>query len=257
MDDNKGDVQETKIYTEKEHKGIITDLQNERSRYQDAQFNLDQSKRENESLKKRLTDLETKSNEKTELTSDAIQFEGKDEDYATVKDVKLGFKSLEKEATATFKKAQIAAKAAAEQEMLKEKFDQSCADATTKYANLASIGLDFKTVYQVAIRRIGRNKYEELAIFHSRNPGEALYKKGCEDPEIKTKLDLEENQELLRSMETRKIDKEILTKGTKIKSDEFFTPKEVTNMSTSEAAANMEKIDKSIKHWQELKKQKK
>jgi len=251
-----GKNQEEKIYTEKEHKGIISDLQSERNRYQEAQYNFDASKRENESLRKTIKDLETKSNEKIELASDKIEFEGKDEDYATVKDVKKGFKSLEKEATATFKKAQIAAKAAADQEIAQQNYDESLRAADIKYSKLASVGLDFKTVYEKAIKRIGRSKYEQLAIFHSKNPGERLYKIGCEDPEIKMKLDLEENQELLKSMETRKVDKEILTGGTKVKSDEFFTPQEVSNMTPSKAAENMPKIEKSMAYWQELKKKK-
>ncbi|MCK4322593.1 hypothetical protein KAX08_08775, partial [candidate division WOR-3 bacterium] len=193
-----GKNQEEKVFTKVEHDGVIKDLQSERSSRQQAQFDLDASRRENEALKKTIED--NKSTKPIDLASEKLQFEGEDDDFAKVKDVKLGFKSLEKEATATFKKAQEAAKAAATQEMAKEKFDQSCLDATTKYGNRASIGLDFRTVYQAAIRLIGRNKYEELAIFHSKNPGERLYKKGCEDPEIKAKLDLEENQELLKNM---------------------------------------------------------
>lgn len=255
--ENEDKNQEEKIYTEKEHKGLIKDVQSERSRYQQAQFDLDQSRRENESLKKTIKDSGKVSDEKIELASDKLQFEGKDEDYATVKDVREGFKHVEKEATSRFTKAQKAAKEAAEQEILQEKFDASCQKATEKYFKLASIGLDFNTVYRAAVKRIGRNRYEELAIFHSPNPGERLYAEGSKDLEIKAKLDLEENQELLKSMETRKVDKESLTGGIKVKSDEFFTPQEVRDMTPQEAQANMPKIDKSMKHWQELRKRKK
>ena len=247
-----GKNQEEKVFTKVEHDGVIKDLQSERSSRQQAQFDLDASRRELESLKKTVEGLQKKP---TDLASEKLQFEGEDDDFAKVKDVKLGFKSLEKEATATFKKAQEAAKAAATQEMAKEKFDQSCLDATTKYGNRASIGLDFRTVYQAAIRLIGRNKYEELAIFHSKNPGERLYKKGCEDPEIKAKLDLEENQELLKNMDSRKVDKDSLTGGTKIP-NEFYTPKEVANLDPLVAKENLDKIEKSMKYWQEMRKKK-
>lgn len=247
--------QEEKTYTKAEYEGIIKDLQGERSNRQQSQFNLDASKRELESLRKTVEEL--KNSKPTELASDKLEFEGKDEDYATVKDVRRGFKSLEKDATAKFKTAQKAAKAAADQEIAQENFDESLRLAGIKYSKLANVGLDFQTVYNAAIKRIGRSRYEQAAIFHSKNPGERLYKIGCEDPEIKMKLDLEENQELLQSMETRKVDKEILTGGTKVKSDEFFTPQEVKDMDVSEAAKNMDKIDKSMAEWRRLKKQKK
>ena len=141
-------------------------------------------------------------------------------------------------------------------QIAKEKFDKSCLDATSKYINRKDIGIDFRTVYQAAIRLIGRNNYEELAIFHSANPGERLYKKGCEDPGIKAKLDLEENQELLKNMGNRKVDKDSLTGGTKVKSDEFFTPQEIINMTPLEAKDELPKIEKSVKHWEEHRKQK-
>ena len=250
------DTGEEKVYTEAEHKGLIKDTQSERTKRQDAEFNLDSSRREIESLKKTIADSKAKADEKIELTSDKLQFEGKDEDYATVKDVKLGFKSLEQNATATFKKAQKVAKDLAEQARLKDRFDESCQKQIEKYIKLQPIGLDFETVYKTAIRRIGRNRHEELAILHDKNPGARLYKMGCEDPDIKAKLDLEENQELLKSMENRKVDKSSLTGGVKVKSDEFFTPQEIINMTPLEAKDNLPKIEKSMKHWEELKKKK-
>jgi len=246
------EVTQEKVYSKVEHDGVIKDLQSERSQRQEAQFKLDQIMRENESLKKSIED--SKVNKVEELISDKIQLEGEDEDFAKIKDVKLGFKSLEKEAAAKFVAAQKAAKAAAEQEIAKEKFDTSCQEAVSKYAHLAPIGLDFRTVYQAAIKLIGRNKYEELAIFHSANPGERLYKKGCEDPDIKAKLDLEANQELLNNMDKRKVDKTSLTGGTKVKNDEFFTPQEVSNMTPAEAMENLPKIEKSMVYWEELRK---
>ena len=249
--ENEGEVQ-GKVYDQRHVDGMTKDLQKERTERQDAQFKLDQITRENESLRKSIED--SKVNKVEELISDKIKLEGEDEDFAKVKDVKLGFKSLEKEANAKFLTAQKAAKEAAEQEIAKEKFDNSCLEATTKYAKLADIGLDFRTVYQAAIRLIGRNKYEELAIFHSANPGERLYKKGCEDPEIKAKLDLEANQELLNNMDKRKVDKTSLTGGTKVKNDEFFTPQEVSNLTPAEAMENLPKIEKSMVYWEECRK---
>ena len=249
----KDDVQE-KTYTKIEHDGVIKDLQNERTNRQQAQFELEQNRRELESLKKTVAELKNSKPEK--LASDEIEFEGEDSDPATVKEVKRGLKSLEKTATATFKTAQKAAKAAAAQELAQEKYDESCRSAEIKYAKLADIGLDFRTVQQAAFKRIGSNPYEQAAIFHSKDPGERLYEEGSKDPGIKAKLDLEENQELLRNMERRPIDKTSLTGGVKVKSNEFFTPQEVINMTPLEAKDNLPKLEKSIKHWEELKNKK-
>jgi len=248
--------QEEKIYTKVEHEGLIKDLQNERERYHQAQFESASGKSEIETLKKTVEDLKSKVNEKAEPISDKLNFEGEGEDFVKVKDVKAGFKNFETQAMDVIKKAQKVAKEVEQQERIMEKFHESCGKAIQKYSHLKDIGLDFDTVYKVAVRLIGRNRYEEQAILHSDNPGERLYKKGCEDPDIKAKLDLEENQELLKDMETRKVDKTSLTGGTKIKSDEFYTPKEVSNMDPLEAQKNLPKIEKSMIHWEELRKQK-
>ena len=246
------DVNQEKVYTKIEHEGILKDLQGERERYHQAQFELEQNRRELESLRKTTEDL--KSNQKVEPIADSLKFEGKDEDYVTIKDAKANFQNFEKGALDVFKKAQKVAKEIDQQEKVMEKFHASCGQAIQKYSRLKDVGLDFDTVYKAAVRLIGRNKYEEQAILHSDNPGERLYKKGCEDPDIKAKLDLEENQELLKDMESRKVDKTSLTGGTKIKNDEFFTPQEVSNMTSSEAQKNLPKIEKSMIYWEELRK---
>jgi len=245
------DVNQEKVYTKIEHEGILKDLQGERERYHQAQFELEQNRRELESLRKTTEDLKS---QKVEPIADSLKFEGKDEDYVTIKDAKANFQNFEKGALDVFKKAQKVAKEIDQQEKVMEKFHASCGQAIQKYSRLKDVGLDFDTVYKAAVRLIGRNKYEEQAILHSDNPGERLYKKGCEDPDIKAKLDLEENQELLKDMESRKVDKTSLTGGTKIKNDEFFTPQEVSNMTSSEAQKNLPKIEKSMIYWEELRK---
>jgi len=252
MVDKDVNIQEEKIYTEKEHKGLIGDLQNTREKLHQVQFESESGKRDIEILKQTVEDLKLKVNEKAEPISDKLNFEGEGEDFVKVKDVKAGFKNFETQAMDVIKKAQKVAKEVEQQERIMEKFHESCGKAIQKYSHLKDIGLDFDAVYKVAVRLIGRNRYEEQAILHSDNPGERLYKKGCEDPDIKAKLDLEENQELLKDMETRKVDKTSLTGGTKIKSDEFFTPKEVSDMTPLEAQKVLPKIEKSMKYWAEM-----
>ena len=153
-----------------------------------------------------------------------------------------------KEAIAKTKAAEKAAKAAADYKTAKANYDNSCRLAEEKYSRLASVGLDFKTVYQAAIKRIGNNKFEQAAIFHSKNPGERLYKIGCEDPEIKAKLDLEENQELLNSMDSRKVDKDSL-KGSKVKDGELYTPEKVKGMSVKQIMEHLPEIQEAQKKW--------
>ena len=245
MEIKKDDAQ-GKSYTETEYKGIIKDLQNERSKRQEIEFQLSQSKGDIEALRKTVEEL--KNSKPTELVSEKLEFEGKDDDYATVKEVKKNLKRLEKEAIAKTKAAEKAAKAAADYKTAKANYDNSCRLAEEKYSRLASVGLDFKTVYQAAIKRIGNNKYEQAAIFHSKNPGERLYKIGCEDPEIKAKLDLEENQELLNSMDSRKVDKDSL-KGSKVKDDELYTPEKVKGMSVQQIMEHLPEIQEAQKKW--------
>ena len=247
-------IQEEKVYTKTEHEGILKDLQGEREKRQQAQFESESGKRDIETLRQTVEDLKLKINEKAEPISDNLKFEGDDDDPVKVKDVKAGFKNFETQAMDVIKKAQKVAKEVEQQERVMEKFHASCGKAIQKYSHLKDIGLDFDTVYKAAVRMIGRNKYDEQAILHSDNPGERLYAKGCEDPDIKAKLDLEENQELLKNMETRKGDKTSLTGGTKIKNDEFFTPQEVSNMTPSEALKVLPKIEKSMVYWEEQRK---
>ena len=244
--------QEEKVYTKTEHEGILKDLQGEREKRQQAQFESESGKRDIETLRQTVEDLKLKINEKAEPISDNLKFEGKDDDYVTVKDAKANFQNFEKGAMDVFKKSQVVAKEIDQQERVMEKFHASCGKAIQKYSHLKDIGLDFDAVYKAAVRMMRGNKYDEQAILHSDNPGERLYKKGCEDPDIKAKLDLEENQELLKDMETRKVDKTSLTGGTKIKSDEFFTPKEVSDMTPLEAQKVLPKIEKSMKYWAEM-----
>ena len=246
--------QEEKVYTKTEHEGLIKDTQSEREKRHQAEYENAMSKSQIEKLTKTVEELTSKINEKAEPIADTLKFEGKDEDYVTIKDAKANFQNFEKGALDVFKKAQKVAKEIDQQEKVMEKFHASCGQAIQKYSRLKDVGLDFDTVYKAAVRLIGRNKYEEQAILHSDNPGERLYKKGCEDPDIKAKLDLEENQELLKDMESRKVDKTSLTGGTKIKNDEFFTPQEVSNMTPSEAQKNLPKIEKSMIYWEELRK---
>ena len=235
--------------TKIEHDGIIKDLQNERSARQEAQFKLQSSLGDIESLRKTVAELTLKINEKAEPIVDKMKFDGADEDNATVKEVKQGFKSFEKEAMNVFKKAQVAAKEIDKQEQAMEKFHASCQQAIQKYSPRKDIGLDFNTVYSAAIRLCRGNKYEEQALIHATNPGEAIYKKGCEDPDIKAKLRLEENQELLTNMDKRKVDKTNLGGSPSIKDSEFFTPRQVADMTPLEAKDNLPKIEKSMESW--------
>ena len=250
------EVNQEKTYTQSEHDGLINDARSEREKRHQAEYERDTSKSQIEKLTKTVEELTLKIDEKAEPIADKLKFEGDDEDAAKVKDVKKGFEIFGKEAMNVFKKAQQVAKEAEKQERVMEKFHTSCDVATQKYSRLKEVGLDFETVSKAGIRLLRGNKYEEQAILHSNNPGERLYKKGLEDPDIKQKYDLEENQALLKNMDNRKVDLTGLSGGTKIKSNDLFTPQEVANMTPVEALKNLAKIEKSKIWWEEERKKK-
>ena len=243
-------TQEDKIFTKKEHDGVIKDLQSERDQRHEIQYKFEQSQRDIDSLKKTVDEM--KKSVPTEPISKRLKFDGEDNDNVTVKEVKTVFENFEEEAEKKLLKAQKAAQKEAATEVLKEKYRSSCFKAREKYLDRKDIGLDFDTAYQKAIRLLGGNQYDELAILHSSNPGERLYKLGCEDPEMVQKLKLEANQELLKDMGTRKVDKTSLQTSTDTKDKEFYSLKEIAGMDVKEAQTNLPKVEKSMEHWASL-----
>ena len=248
-------TQEDKIFTKKEHDGVIKDLQSERDQRHEIQYKFEQSQRDIESLKKTVDEM--KKSVPTEPISKRLNFEGESDDFAKIKDVKASFENFEKEAYEKLQKAQKEAKKTEKEEALKETYRSSCFKARERYLERKDIGLDFDTVYKAAIRLLGGNQYDELAILHSSNPGERLYKLGCEDPEMVQKLKLEANQELLKDMGTRKVDKTSLQTSTDTKDKEFYSLEKIAGMSTTEAQADLVKVEKSMEHYANLKKEKK
>ena len=248
--ENKEVNQETKTYDQKHVDGMTRDLQSERDQRHEIQYKFEQSQRDIDSLKKTVDEM--KKSVPTEPISKRLNFEGESEDFAKIKDVKASFENFEKEAYEKLQKAQSAAKKADKEEALKEKYRSPCLKAREKYLDRKDIGLDFDTAYQKAIRLLGGNQYDELAILHSSNPGERLYKLGCEDPEMVQKLKLEANQELLKDMGTRKVDKTSLQTSTDTKDKEFYSLKEIAGMDVKEAHANLPKVEKSMEHWASL-----
>lgn len=236
-----------KTYTQKEHDGIISDLQKERQGRQQSSFELSQSQSRLAILEKENKELKEK--EEIAKTKKSV-IEGEDEDVVTIGEAK----KIEAKVMTSIEKAQGIVKARDEKERLDANFKKSCTTARTKYADRKDIGLDWEPVYQAAIKRIGgRTKIQaqikEADIYHSDDPGEELYQEGLKDPEIKAKLELAKNEKILDTMGDRKVDKKGLTGETAKYGFHFYTPEEVAVMKPEEALKVKPDIDKSIEKW--------
>jgi len=237
---NKGT--EEKTYTQKEHDGVIKDLQKERQDRQQFGFELSQSQTQLASLRKENEELKRKSEEKETKKS---VIEGEDEDILTKKDGR----DIESKVMDSIKKAQAVVKAAETKERLDANFKKSVAAAKIKYADRKDIGLDWEPVYQAAIKRVGGREFKELDIYNSDNPGEELYEEGLKDPEIKEKLELAKNEKILDAMGNRKVDKKGLTGESKQYGFKFYTSDEVAAMKPEEAQKVLKDIEKSMEKW--------
>lgn len=233
---------EEKTYSEAEHKGVISDLQDERTKRHDSEFRFSQSQTQLESFRKENEELKRKAEEK-EIKKSVI--EGEDEDILTKKDGR----DIESKVMDSIKKAQAVVKQAEEKERLETNYQKSCNAARIKYADKKDIGLDFETVRQAALGRVGGRKYKEMDIYTSDNPGEELYEEGLKDPEIKAKLELAKNEKILDAMGNRKVDKKGLTGEAKALGFHYYTPDEVAAMKPEEAMKVRKDIDKSMEKW--------
>ena len=239
--DEKTEIVE-KTYSEAEHKGVIKDLQSERERRQQSGFELSQTQsriaalvKENETLKNKSIEAESK---KSVIT-------GEDDEGLT----KGEGRDIESKVMASVKKAQDIVAAKAEKSRLDANFKKTCAAAEQKYLKRKDVGLDWRTVYQAGIKRIGSNQHKELAIYNSDNPGEELYEEGLKDPEIKEKLKLLENDKILDTVGNRKVEKKGLTGETKNLGFHFYTADEVAAMKPAEAQKHLSDINKSALKW--------
>ncbi len=231
-----------KTYTQKEHDGVIGDLQKERQDRQQKTFELSQSQSRLAALEKENKELKGRE-ENAKIKKSVI--EGEDEDILTKKDGR----DIESKVMDSIKKAQAVVEAAGTKKRLDANFKKSVAAARTKYADRKDIGLDWEPVYQAAIKRIGGREFKELDIYNSDNPGEELYEEGLKDPEIKEKLELAKNEKILDAMGNRKVDKKGLTGETKQYGFKFYTSDEVAAMKPEEAQKALKDIEKSMEKW--------
>lgn len=233
---------EEKTYTQKEHDGVIGDLQNERTKRQDSEFKFSQSQAQITSLIKENEELKRSSEEKESKKS---VIEGEDGDILTKKDGR----DIEKKVMTSIEKAQKIVKERDDKERYQKNYNKSEVAARTKYANRKDIGLDYEAVKQAALLRIVGREHKQLDIYQSDDPAEELYQEGLKDPEIKEKLKLVKNEEILDAMGNRKVDKKGLTGETKQYGFHYYTPDEVAEMKPEEALKVKPDIDKSMEKW--------
>lgn len=236
-----------RTYTQKEHDGVISDLQTERKQRQQFGFELSQSQSRLMTLEKENEELKRKSEEKESKKS---VIEGEDDDVLTKKDGR----TIEQKVMDNIKKAQEVVKAKEEKDRLDIDFRKSVSLARDKYAYRKDIGLDWEPVYQAALKQIGSRpeksrKAKELDIYNSDNPGEELYQEGLKDPEIAEKLELAKNEKILDAMGNRKVDKKGLTGEAKALGYTYYTPEQVAAMKPEQALKVKKDIDKSMEKW--------
>jgi len=135
------DKGEEKTYSQKEHDGVIKDLQKERQLRHDLDFKFSQSQSQMEALTKKIEELERKSEEK-KIKKSII--EGEDEDILTKKDGR----EIEKKVMTSIEKAQKIVKERDEKERLEANYQKSLRAARDRYADRKDIGLDFEIVRQ-------------------------------------------------------------------------------------------------------------
>jgi len=193
------DKGEEKTYSQKEHDGVIKDLQKERQLRHDLDFKFSQSQSQMEALTKKIEELERKSEEK-KIKKSII--EGEDEDILTKKDGR----EIEKKVMTSIEKAQKIVKERDEKERLEANYQKSLRAARDRYADRKDIGLDFEIVRQAALNRIKGRKYRQMDIYSADDPAEELYQEGLKDPEMKERLKLVKNEKILDAMGNRKVD---------------------------------------------------
>lgn len=237
-----GKGEEEKKFTQAEHDGVIGDLQTERTKRHESDLKFSQSQTQVESLTKENERLKKEAEDKEKKKS---VIEGEDEDVLTKKDGR----DIEKKVMTSIEKAQKIVKERDEKERLEANYQKSIRAAITRYANRKDIGLDFETVRVAALGRIGGRRYKEMDIYTSDNPGEELYQEGLKDPEMKEKLKLVKNEEILDAMGNRKVDKKGLTGETKKYGFHYYTPEEVEVMKPEEAEKVLSDITKSMEKW--------
>ena len=230
------------IKVEKEHDGVINDLQSERTKRHDTEYKFSQSQARITALEKENTEIKEKA-EAAKAKKSVI--EGEDGDVLTKKDGR----DIETKVMNNIETAQKLVKEKVEKDALDANYKKSCRLATEKYKDRKEIGLDFETVRQAALGRIGGRRYKELDIYTSDNPGEELYLEGLKDPDIKAKYDLAKNEKLLETVGTRKVDKKGLTGETTKYGFKFYTPEQVAAMKTAEAETKIDDINKSMLKW--------
>jgi len=233
---------EEKVFTKKEHDGVISDLSKERQLRHDSEFKFSQSQAQLEALRKEHEELKRKT-EDTEIKKSVI--DGEDDDVLTKKDGR----DIESKVMSSIEKAQKIVKEREEKERLDANYQKSIRAATNKYADRKDIGLDFETVRIAALGQIGGRRYKEMDIYTSDNPGEELYQEGLKDPEIKAKLELAKNEKILDAMGNRKVDKKGLTGEQKALGFHYYTADEVAVMKPEEALKVKSDIDKSMLKW--------
>ncbi len=218
----------------KQFDGLLRDIQEERRLRQYFATQVDETKRAAEEMRRQLQKLEEERQNK--------EFDkyvpGDNEEPITKADLMKAYEYM--------KQTERAQKQAEEMQRRRINLNESINKTTAKYANRAKYSLDFDSLRPVIDRELSRKiaenpNFVEGFLLYEKDPGEVLYEMALKAPDVKDRLKLIENDELLSKVEGRKVDKTDLG-GTHVSLSGELTEEKIMKMSHEERA----------KHWKEI-----
>lgn len=171
------------------YKGMIKDLQSERTSRHLADEELARLREENEMLSEEIAGKEKTS------TSEGFMEGKSDDEYLTVADAKQLLKnSVETAGKADKKQQQI---------QLQQRMLESEETAKDKYSvEKVGEGLDYMSVLEGFKRVAAKNPAYKQVMLNSRNPAEEAYRIGLIDPEISARATASNNSKVLAKMKS-------------------------------------------------------
>jgi len=226
------------VIPKKQFDGVLQDLREERRLRQYFANQVEESKRKVEEIQAQLKQIQE---EKQNKVFDEI-VPGEKDEPVTKEGLIKAYKALQE--------AEKQKKDAEERQKRAMNFNESINKVTAKYADRAKYGLDFDSLRPIIDRELARkvaeNPYYKEALLYEKNPAEILYKMALEAPDVREKVKLIDNDELLSKVEGRKVDKTNLT-GTQITPPKELTEAEIVNMSHEERIKRRKEIGEFMK----------
>ena len=218
----------------KQFDGVLKDLQEERRLRQYFANQVEDSKKKVDELQTQFKKIQE---DKQNKIFDEI-VPGEKDEPVTKEGLVNAYKAM--------KQAEKVQKDNNDRQVRAKNLNDSVIKSTTKYTERSKYGLDFDSLRPVIDRELARKvaenpNYVENYLLYEREPGEVLYELALKAPDVKERMKLIDNKELLSKIEGRKVDKTDLG-GTHTAPPAELTEAEIVNM----------KPEERIKRWKEI-----